>query len=187
VVSNFVSGIILLAERPLRVGDIIEVKGSSGYVRRISVRATEIETADRANVIIPNSELISNVLTNWTHANTLGRIKLKVGVSYDSDPHKVRQILLDAAAAHPQVMKAPAPAVLLLGFGNYALEFELLCIVGNVDISGTVKSDIYFSILNEFRTAKIEIPLPQQEYRIRGGDTQDWISPPENRKTERKS
>jgi len=187
VVSNFVSGIILLAERPLRVGDIIEVKGSSGYVRRISVRATEIETADRANVIIPNSELISNVLTNWTHANTLGRIKLKVGVSYDSDPHKVRQILLDAAAAHPQVMKAPAPAVLLLGFGDYALEFELLCIVGNVDISGTVKSDIYFSILNEFRAAKIEIPLPQQEYRIRGGDTQDWISPPEDRKTERKS
>jgi small-conductance mechanosensitive channel len=84
-------------------------------------------------------------------------------------------------------MKAPAPAVLLLGFGNYALEFELLCIVGNVDISGTVKSDIYFGILKEFREANIEIPLPQQEYRIRSGDTQDWVSPPDDRKTERKS
>lgn len=184
VVSNFVSGIILLAERPLRVGDIIEVKGESGYVRRISVRATEIETADRANVIIPNSELISNVLTNWTHANTLGRIKLKVGVSYDSDPDKVREILLAAAIAHPQVVKSPASAVLLLGFGDYALEFELLCVVANVDISGTVKSDIYFTILKEFRAAKIEIPFPQQEYRIWGGGKQDLLPAANDRKTE---
>lgn len=186
VVSNFVSGIVLLAERPLRVGDMIEVKGESGYVRRISVRSTEIETFDRSNVIIPNSELITNVLTNWTHANTLGRIKLKVGVSYDSDPHQVQKILLDAANTHPQVVKAPAPAVLLLGFGVYALEFELLCVVGNVDISGTVKSDIFFRILEEFRAAKIEIPIPQQEYRLRSA-TQDWRSPPGEEKPETKS
>jgi small-conductance mechanosensitive channel len=184
VVSNFVSGIILLAERPLRVGDIIEVKGETGYVRRISVRATEIETADRANVIIPNSELISNILTNKTHSNTLGGINLKVGVSYNSDPHLVRKILLDAASAHPQVVKAPAPAVLLRGFGDYALQFELIAVVGNVDISGTVKSDLYFKILEDFRSANIEIPLPQQEYRIRGGDSQDWPVSPAERKSE---
>ncbi|HVT55850.1 MAG TPA: DUF3772 domain-containing protein [Xanthobacteraceae bacterium] len=186
VVSNFVSGIILLAERPLRVGDMIEVKGESGYVRRISVRSTEIETFDRANLIIPNSDLITNVVTNWTHANTLGRIKLKIGVSYDSDPHQVQKILLDVANAHPQVVKAPAPAVLLLGFGVYALEFELLCVVGNVDVSGTVKSDIYFSILEQFRAAKIEIPIPQQEYRLRSA-TQDWRPGDAERKPEPKS
>jgi small-conductance mechanosensitive channel len=185
VVSNFVSGIILLAERPIRVGDIIEVKGSSGYVRRISVRATEIETGDRANVIIPNSELISNVLVNRTHSNTLGGINMKVGVSYDCDPHVVRKILLDAASTHPQVVKTPAPAVLLRGFGDYALEFELIAVVGNVDVSGGVKSDIYFKILEEFRSANIEIPFPQQEYRIRGGDSQDWPIGTDERKSER--
>jgi small-conductance mechanosensitive channel len=156
-------------------------------VRRISVRSTEIETFDRANVIIPNSDLITNVVTNWTHANTLGRIKLEIGVSYDADPNKVREILLTAASAHPQVVKAPAPSVLLVGFGDYALKFQLFCIVGNVDAGGGVKSDLFFDILKQFREANIEIPLPQQEYRIRGGDTQDWVSPPEDRKTERKS
>lgn len=178
VVSNFVSGIILLAERPIRVGDIIEVKGASGYVRRISVRATEIETGDRANVIVPNSELISNVLTNWTHSNTTGRISLKVGVSYDSDPAQVRKILLDAATAHAQVLKSPAPAVLLRGFGDYALEFELFCVIGNIDISGTVKSDLYFDILQKFRDARIEIPIPQQEYRLRTDEPAALLQPP---------
>ena len=90
VVSNFVSGLILLAERPIRVGDIINVKGEEGQVRRIHVRATEIETADRASVIIPNSELITGVVKNWTHANTLSRVVVRIGVGYDSDVEKVR-------------------------------------------------------------------------------------------------
>jgi small-conductance mechanosensitive channel len=98
----------------------------------------------------------------------------------------VQKILLDAANAHPQVVKAPAPAVLLLGFGVYALEFELLCVVGNVDISGTVKSDIFFCILEEFRAAKIEIPIPQQEYRLRSA-TQDWRPSDAEPKSEAKS
>jgi small-conductance mechanosensitive channel len=177
IVSNFVSGIILLAERPIRVGDIIEVKGASGYVRRISVRATEIETGDRANVIVPNSELISNVLTNWTHTNTTGGISVKVGVSYDCDPVAVRKILLDAASAHPQVLKSPAPSVLLRGFGPYALEFELFAVIGNIDISGTVKSDLYFAILQKFREARIEIPIPQQEYRLRADEPAALLQP----------
>lgn len=168
VVSNFVSGIILLAERPIRVGDIIVVKGEEGYVRRISVRSTEIETFDRANVIIPNSELISNVVKNWTHADTNSRITIKVGVSYDSDPDKVREILLNAANNHPKLAKNPSPVVLLLGFGDNALEFELSSIVMNVAFAGTTRSDLNFSILHSFRGAGIEIPFPQREYRIRG-------------------
>ena len=158
IVSNFVSGIILLAERPIRVGDIIVVKGEEGYVRKISVRATEIETFERANVIIPNSELVSNVVKNWTHANTSGRTSLKLGVSYDSNPEKVREILLTTVAEHPQVMKTPEPRVLLLGLGDKVLEFELRCIITNIDFAATVRSDLYFAILRNFRAAGIEVP-----------------------------
>src|SRR5205085_10526985 len=100
VVSNFVSGLILLTERPIRVGDSIVVKGEEGWVRRVRVRATEIETFDRASVIIPNSEFITGVVKNWTRANTLGRVVIKVGVAYDSDPDQVRDILLDIASTH---------------------------------------------------------------------------------------
>ena len=159
VVSNFVSGIILLAERPIRVGDIIVVKGEEGYVRRISVRSTEIETFDRGNVIIPNSELVTNIVKNWTHFDTSGRTIVKVGVAFNSNPEKVREILLATADQHPQVMKNPAPRVLLLGFGERALEFELRCIITNVDFAASVRSDLYFSILQRFRAEGIEIPF----------------------------
>jgi len=164
VVSNFVSGIILLAERPLRVGDMIEVKGESGYVRRISVRSTEIETFDRANVIIPNSDLVTNVVTNWTHANTLGRIKLDITVAYDSSPEKVREILLRAAAGHPKVLKTPAPSVLLSAFGDNGLKFQLFAYVGDVNVGGGIRSDLYFEVLKQFREETIEIPL-SRDYR----------------------
>jgi potassium efflux system protein len=162
VVSNFVSGIILLAERPIRVGDIIVVKGEEGYVRRISVRSTEIETFEHANVIIPNSELVTNVVKNWTHFNTTGRTNVKVGVAFNSNPEKVREILLATADKHPQVMKKPAPRVLLLGFGEKALEFELRCIITNVGFAASVRSDLYFAILQSFRTEGIAMPFQQQ-------------------------
>ena len=168
VVSNFISGIILLAERPLRVGDMIEVKGESGYVRRISVRSTEIETFDRANVIIPNSDLVTSVVTNWTHANTLGRVKLDITVAYDSSPEKVREILLKAADEHPKVLKAPGPFVLLTAFGDNGLKFQLFAYVGDVNVGGSIKSDLYFEILKQFRAESIEIPL-SRDYRDFGG------------------
>jgi potassium-dependent mechanosensitive channel len=162
VVSNFVSGIILLAERPIRVGDIIVVKGEEGYVRRISVRSTEIETFEHANVIIPNSELVTNVVKNWTHFNTIGRTNVKVVVAFNSNPEKVREVLLATADKHPQVVKKPAPRVLLLGFGEKALEFELRCIITNVGFAASVRSDLYFAILQSFRTEGIEMPFQQQ-------------------------
>jgi potassium-dependent mechanosensitive channel len=167
VVSNFVSGLILLAERPIRVGDQIAVKDEEGFVRRISVRSTEIETFDRANVIIPNSDLITGVVKNWTHTNTLGRILIKVGVGYDSDPEQVRDILAECASSHPQVLKLPAPAVLLAAFGDHALQFEVYCIVADLANRGSIKSDIQFAILKRFRAAGIEIPYPQHDVRIR--------------------
>jgi small-conductance mechanosensitive channel len=167
VVSNFVSGIILLAERPIRVGDWVVVKGEEGFVRRISVRATEVETFDRASVIIPNSELITGVVKNWTHANTLGRLTIKVGVSYDSDPERVRELLAAAAEAHPQVEHTPPPTVLFAGFGDSALEFELRCIVPNIAQAFVVKSDLHFDIFRRLREAGIEIPFPQREVWLR--------------------
>jgi len=160
IVSNFVSGIILLAERPIRVGDIIVVKGEEGYVRRISVRSTEIETYDRANVIIPNTELVTNVVKNWTHLDTSGRTIVKISVAVNSNPEKVREILFATADQHAQVMKNPPPRVLLLGMGGNGLDFELRCIVTNVDFAATVRSDLYFSILQSFRAQGIEMPPP---------------------------
>jgi potassium efflux system protein len=169
VVSNFVSGLILLAERPIRVGDSIEVKGEEGWVRRIRVRATEIETYDRASVIIPNSELITGVVKNWTHANTMGRIVVKVGVGYDSDPEQVGAILLALASEHPQVLKNPPPRAFLVAFGDSALEFELRCVVADVDNGLAAKSDLHHAILKRFRAAGIGIPCPQREVRLLSG------------------
>ena len=171
VVSNFVSGLILLAERPIRVGDQIAVKDEEGFVRRISVRSTEIETFERASVIIPNSDLITGVVKNWTHANTLGRVLIKVGVGYDSDPEQVRDILAECASSHPQVLQVPPPTVQLASFGDNALQFEVYCIVSDLANRGAIKSDIQFAILKRFRAAGIEIPYPQRDVRIRQAGT----------------
>jgi potassium efflux system protein len=165
VVSNFVSGLILLTERPIRVGDSIVVKGEEGWVRRVRVRATEIETFDRASVIIPNSELITGIVKNWTRVNTLARIVVKVGVDYETDPARVRDILLEIATAHPQIVQSPPPSAFLVGFGDSALEFELRCIVNDVEKGLSVKSDLHYEIIKRFREAAIVIPSPQRELR----------------------
>jgi small-conductance mechanosensitive channel len=169
VVSNFVSGLILLAERPIRVGDWVVVKNEEGFVRRISVRATEIETFDRASVIIPNSEFITGVVKNWTHANTLGRITIKVRAAYDSDVDAVREILLACGNGHPLVLKTPPPRVYLLAFGDIALEFELRCILANVEHALTVKSDLHTAVLQRFRAAGIKMAWNPHEERVPGG------------------
>jgi len=160
VVSNFVSGLILLTERPIRVGDSIVVKGEEGWVRRVRVRATEIETFDRASVIIPNSEFITGVVKNWTRTNTLGRIVMKIGVAYDSDPVQVRDVLMDIARTHPQIVQSPPPGAFLVGFGANALEFELRCVVADVEKALPVRSDLNYAIIKRFREARIEIPHP---------------------------
>jgi small-conductance mechanosensitive channel len=154
-VSNFVSGLILLTERPIRVGDSIVVKGEEGWVRRVRVRATEIETFDRASVIIPNSEFITGVVKNWTRANRLGRIVVKVGVSYETDPDRVRDILTDIANAHPQIVQTPPPAAYLVAFGETQLEFELRCVVAEVEKGLSVRSELHYAIIQKFREAGI--------------------------------
>lgn len=168
IVNNFVSGLILLAERPVKVGDWIQVAGEQGYVRRISVRATEVQTFDRATVIVPNSDLISGVVKNMMLSDRTGRIRIPVGVSYDSDAEQVRELLLDAAREHEGVLSFPAPAAYFLEFGASSLDFMLYAYLADVDNSLSVSSDLRYAILKRFREAGIEIPFPQSDIHVRG-------------------
>ncbi|MGU3494676.1 DUF3772 domain-containing protein [Xanthobacteraceae bacterium A53D] len=157
IISNFVSGLILLTERPVRVGDTIMVKGEEGYVRRISVRSTEIETFERATVIVPNSDLITGMVKNWTHSNTTGRVIVSLNIPYDADVEEVRDILVAAACDHPQILQTPPPRVFITKLADMGIVFELRCVVANVDYSLTVKSDLHFSILRRLRKAEIHM------------------------------
>lgn len=158
VVSNFVSGLILLAERPFKAGDWIVAGAVSGTVKKISVRATEIETFQRQTVILPNSELINSAVGNWTHRNKLGRIEVKVGVAYGSDVRRVHEILLEIARNHPLVLKNPEPFVLFANFGPAALEFEIRAFLADINNGNSVQNDIRFAIMDEFEGAGIPIP-----------------------------
>lgn len=158
VVSNFVSGLILLAERPFKVGDWIVAGDVSGTVRKISVRATEIETFQRQSVILPNSNLINGAVGNWTHRNKLGRVEIKVGVAYGSDVNRVHEVLLEIARSQPLVLKNPEPFVQFANFGPAALEFEVRIYLADILNGGGVQNDIRFAILEAFNREGIEIP-----------------------------
>ncbi|HEX4896606.1 MAG TPA: mechanosensitive ion channel domain-containing protein [Solimonas sp.] len=166
VVSNFVSGLILLFEQPVRIGDIITVGGNEGFVRKMRIRATEIETFDRETIIVPNSDLLSNAVRNRNLRTMVGRIVLPVGVSYRSDPEQVRDLLLAVAAAHPAVLSAPAPFVQFKNFGASSLDFELFAHVHEANARGDVASDLRFAIFAAFREANIQIPFPQQDVHL---------------------
>jgi len=162
VVNNFVSGLILLVERPIKPGDWVVVGANEGLVKKVNVRSTEIETFQRASVIIPNADLIANPVTNWTHKNILGRAEVAVGVAYGTDPETVREILLKCAEAHANVIRYPKPFVLFMDFGDSALIFELRAYLADVQQRLRTASDIRFAIDAEFKAAGIEIPFPQR-------------------------
>ena len=169
IVSNFVSGLILLAERPFKVGDWIEAGPHMGLVKKISVRATEIETFQRQTIILPNSDLINQAVGNRTHRNHLGRVDIPVGVSYSSDPAVVRDILLRLAGEHRLVLRNPPPVVYFAAFGASSLDFELRVYMADVFDILTVETDLRMAIHAAFKEAGIEIPFPQQDIHIRSG------------------
>jgi potassium-dependent mechanosensitive channel len=151
IVSNFVSGLILLAERPIRVGDIIAVGEEEGFVRRISARATAIETYDRATLIIPNSQLITATVKNWVYGNTWSRVKVALQIAYDNDIEAVRLALLASAQDDPRILPSPPPRVFLARLGETAIEVELIVVVASVETMPAVRSDLQLRILRLFR------------------------------------
>lgn len=168
IVNNFVSGLILLAERPIKVGDWVSVTAGEGTVTKINVRATEIETFDRCSIIVPNSSLISDAVQNWTHGDLMGRAKVLVGVSYDADPQQVHDILVKCAQDHPRAMAYPLPSVLFKDFGASSLDFEVRVFINDVNWVAFVASELRFSIHKALKEAGIEIPFPQRDVNVRG-------------------
>ena len=172
IANNFVSGIILLFERPIKSGDFISVGDVEGYVRKISIRATEIETLDNQDMLIPNAELVSGRVTNWVLHNPYGRLKLKIGVAYGSDVKKVISILQDIASSNSQVItdgRASPPKALFMGFGDSSLEFELRVRILDIKKRYDVLSELNLGVNDAFIKEGIEIPFPQRDIHIK-----DW-------------
>ena len=170
IVSNFVSGLILLAERPFKVGDWVVTGTTEGFVKKISVRATEIETFSRQSIIVPNSELINAPVGNWTHRNSLGRIDVPIGVSYSADPRKVIEILNEVANSCEMVMSNPAPVVYFAGFGDSSLDFEVKAHLADVLGGLSARTELRLRIFERLKAEGIEIPFPQRDLNIKMND-----------------
>lgn len=171
VVSNFVAGIILLVEQPIRMGDRIETKDTLGDVVRIGARSTWVRTNDNVVIIVPNSDFINNPVTNWTANDPRVRIAVPVGVGYSSNPEQVREILLTAASEHPHVLNDPAPDVIFADYGDNSLDFVLrVWTEHHAHTPQILKSDLYFTLFQRFAAANIELPFPQRDLHLRSAD-----------------
>jgi potassium-dependent mechanosensitive channel len=160
IANNFVSGLILLWERTIRVGDLVVVGSDQGFVRAINARATEIETFDRGSLIVPNSNFVSGVVKNWVHNDRVGRLVIAVNITYESDLDKVRDLMIAAAKSQEQVLAIPGPSVLFAEFGDWSIKFNLICFVEDIEQAERTRSDINFEVLRRLREAGLRIAYP---------------------------
>jgi small-conductance mechanosensitive channel len=170
IASNFISGLVILAERPITIGDRVEVAGITGQVQQIRARSTVIRTNDNISMIVPNTKFIDSPVTNWTYGDPRVRFRIPVGVAYGSNIAKVREALLAAGRENPNTLKEPAPSVFLEKFGGSSIDFEL--VVWSSEMSARpsrYRSDLNFAIEQKFREAGIEIAFPQRDLHIRSG------------------
>jgi len=177
IAKDFGSGLVLVFERPIQVGDFVEFGQFKGTVERIGARSTEIKTLDQVSIIVPNSRFLEQEVINWSHRNPTSRIRLPVGVAYASDPQRVRQALMEASHRHPGILPTPPPQVFFQGFGDSALEFELLVWIRDPSQQLLIKSDLYFAIETALRQYGIEIPFPQRDLHLRSGALPVELSP----------
>jgi small-conductance mechanosensitive channel len=181
IVSNFISGIILLIEQPIRAGDFIQVGDIEGFVRRVGIRGTEVVTFDHSTVILPNSELISGTVTNWNLHDDYARISVTVGVAYGSDTRKVERLLLQCAYDNPLVISdapdiVPKPGVAFIDFADSALMFKLVCYVEEAGKRFAITSELRYAIDDSFRRNGISIPFPQRDVHMRDTPADQGIS-----------
>lgn len=187
IVANFVAGIVLLAERPVAVGDRIEVEGVAGRVTKISLRATTVVTNDNISIIVPNSQLTSSPVTNWSHGGPRVRLRLAVGVAYGTDAEKLRGILLQVARAHKEVLANPEPMVYFDGFGDNALNFELAVWTDTMTHAPRrFRSELNFMIERALRQHAIEIPFPQRVVHLRTAAEDEALAKGERLVTEKR-
>jgi small-conductance mechanosensitive channel len=171
VISNFVSGLIILAERPVSIGDRVELGEVAGVVTRISLRSTTIVTNDNITIIVPNSDFITHKVTNWSYGDPKVRLRLPVDVAYGTDPERLRRLLLEVAQENPMVLREPAPELFFQGFGDSSLKFELG--VWTVEMTSKprrFRSELNYAIERKLRENQIEIPFPQRDLHLRSGN-----------------
>ena len=169
IVANFVSGILLIFEQALRPGDVIKVDNEIGVVEQLRIRSTVVRTRDNVELIIPNEKLLTSTVTTYTKSDRLMRISLPVGVSYDSDPQQVRDILIECVKPHDLVQQDPEPLVHFTGLGDSSVDFELLVWINQPNLIRQVRSDLYFIVWDALAKHNIEIPYPQRDLNLRRG------------------
>lgn len=169
IVNNFVSGIVILFERPIKEGDWVVINGQEGIVKTIRIRSTELETFDRASVLIPNADILSGNVLNWTHENMFGRVVVKVSVAFGSDIHQARDILLALAQKDKRLLRNPEPYVWVTTFGDNGTTMELRAITENVLNKGAIQSDLMFEAMKAFEKEGIQWAIPQRTIHVKEG------------------
>ena len=170
IAKEFVSGLVLIFERPIQIGDFVEVAGLMGTVERISVRSTEIKTLDQISVILPNSRFLDSEVINWSHSSPISRLKIPVNVAYGSNLEVVRNILINVAKNHQDILSMPSPQVFFSEFGDSFIKINLLVWISKPYKQFQIKSDIYFKIDSQFREEGIKIPFPQRDLHLRSSE-----------------